>query len=304
MSDFDNNFWNIWVIVITVGGILFCVLLLWTQSRACNTKGEVTGHVWDENLQEYNNPMPNWWRWLFYLTIAFSFGYLALYPGLGTYAGKAGWTSAGQYQQEQAAAEAQFKAAYGPLLTQSIELVATDDKAREAGERLFLNYCAQCHGSDAKGAKGFPNLTDSDWLWGGDPSQIKETISKGRTAVMPPFAHLGPQKIKDVAYYVRSLSGAVNPNTAEADRGKTVFNGSACTACHGAEGKGNQGLAPNLTDKVWLYGSRDATLIETITKGRSNSMPAFGEFLGEDKVHLLTAYVYGLSLGNRSEAGK
>lgn len=304
MSDFNNEFWNVWVIVITLGGILFCVLLLWTQSRARNTKGEVTGHVWDEDLQEYNNPMPNWWRWMFYLTVVFSLVYLALYPGLGTYGGQKGWTSIGQYEAEQAAAEAQFKAAYGDLLKQNIELVATDERARDVGERMFLNYCAQCHGSDAKGAKGFPNLTDADWLWGGTPEQIKETISKGRTAVMPPHGHLGPQKIKDVAYYVRSLSGAVNPHTPEADRGKAVYNSAGCAACHGAEGKGTIGLAPNLTDKVWLYGSRDATLIETITHGRSNSMPAFGEFLGEDKVHLLTAYVYGLSLGNRTEANR
>lgn len=304
MSDFNSNFWNIWVIAITVGGILFCVVLLWTQSRARNAKGEVTGHLWDENLEEYNNPLPNWWRWLFYITIVFAIGYLALYPGLGTYAGSKGWTSKGEYEQERAAAEAQFKQAYAEQLKQNIELVATDARAHDAGERMFLTYCAQCHGSDARGAKGFPNLTDEDWLWGGAPEQIKETITKGRTAVMPSFAHLGPQKIKDVAYYVRSLSGLVNPNVPEADRGKEVFNTAGCTACHGAEGKGNLGLAPNLTDKVWLYGSRDATLIETITKGRNNQMPAFGEFLGEDKVHLLTAYVYGLSQGNRSEAGK
>ncbi|MDE2600288.1 MAG: cytochrome-c oxidase, cbb3-type subunit III [Rhodocyclaceae bacterium] len=304
MSDFNNNFWNIWVIVITLGGILFCTLLLWTQSRARNTKGEVTGHLWDENLEEYNNPMPNWWRWLFYLTIVFALGYLALYPGLGTFAGNKGWTSVGQYEQERAAAEAQFKQAYGGLLSQNIELVANDPKAHEVGERMFLTYCAQCHGSDAKGAKGFPNLTDNDWLWGGAPDQIKETITKGRTAAMPSFAHLGPQKIKDVAYYVRSLSGVVNANTPEADRGKEVFNTAGCTACHGPQGKGNIGLAPNLTDKTWLYGGRDATLIETITKGRNNSMPAFGEFLGEDKVHLLAAYVYSLSQGNRAEAGK
>lgn len=304
MSDFNSNFWNIWVILITVGGIAFCVLLLWSQSRARNTPGQVTGHVWDENLEEYNNPMPNWWRWLFYLTILFSMVYLALYPGLGTYAGKHQWTSVGQYEKEKAAAEAQFKAAYGELLTQNVELVAADPKAHEAGERLFLTYCAQCHGSDAKGSKGFPNLTDSDWLWGGEPAQIKETLLKGRNAVMPGFAHLGPEKIKDLATYVRSLSGLVSAQTAEAERGKELFNANGCFACHGAEGKGNIGLAPNLTDKVWLYGSRDATLIETISKGRMNAMPAFGEFLGEDKVHLLTAYVYGLSQGNRTEAAK
>lgn len=295
MSDFNSNFWNIWVIVITCGGILFCAVLLWSQGRARNAKGEVTGHVWDENLEEYNNPLPNWWRWLFYITIFFSIGYLALYPGLGTYAGKKGWTSVGQYAQEQTAAETQFKQAYGTLLSQDIERVAGDPKAREVGERMFLTYCAQCHGSDAKGAKGFPNLTDSDWLWGGQPAQIKETITQGRVAVMPSFAHLGPQKIKDVAYYVRSLSGMVDPNQPEAERGRQVFETAGCTACHGPQGKGNLGLAPNLTDKVWLYGSRDSVLIETITKGRNNQMPAFGEFLGPDKVHLLSAYVYGLN---------
>ncbi|HWU83820.1 MAG TPA: cytochrome-c oxidase, cbb3-type subunit III [Rhodocyclaceae bacterium] len=302
MSDFNNNFWNVWVIVITVGGILFCAVLLWSQGRARNAKGEVTGHVWDENLEEYNNPLPNWWRWLFYITIIFAIVYLALYPGLGTYAGKNGWTSVGQYQQEQAVAEAQFKAAYGPLLSQSIEAIASDPKAREVGERMFLTYCAQCHGSDAKGSKGFPNLTDSDWLWGGEPAQIKETITQGRIAVMPSFAHLGPQKIKDVAYYVRSLSGMVDPNQPEAERGKQVFNTAGCTACHGPAGKGNLGIAPNLSDKTWLYGSRDATLIETITKGRNNQMPAFGEFIGADKVHLLAAYVDGVNQRNAAGA--
>lgn len=304
MSDFNNSFWNIWVILLTLGGIAFCIIILWTQSRARSNSGQVTGHVWDENLEEYNNPMPNWWRWLFYGTIFFALVYLALYPGLGNFAGKHQWTSAGQYEKEKAAAEAQFKAAYGELLTQNVELVAADPKAREAGERLFLNYCAQCHGSDAKGSKGFPNLTDSDWLWGGEPAQIKETLLKGRMAVMPAFGHLGEEVIKDLATYVRSLSGAVTDKSIRAARGKEAFANNGCAACHGAEGKGTLGLAPNLTDKVWLYGGRDAVLIETIAKGRTNQMPAFGEFLGEDKVHLLTAYVYGLSQGNRTEAAK
>ncbi|HTJ97122.1 MAG TPA: cytochrome-c oxidase, cbb3-type subunit III [Rhodocyclaceae bacterium] len=297
MSDFDSGFWSVWIVAITLGGIAFCVYLLWSQGRAHNVSGEVTGHVWDENLEEYNNPLPNWWRWLFYLTIFFALGYLAMYPGLGTYAGSDKWTAIKQYETEKAAADAQFKQAYGGLLQQNIELVANDPKAHEAGERLFLNYCAQCHGSDAKGAKGFPNLTDNDWLWGGQPEKIKETITLGRMAVMPSFAHLGEDKIKDVARYVGALSGQISMDSADVVRGKEVFATAGCTACHGAEGKGNVGLAPNLTDKVWLYGGRNATIIETITKGRNNAMPAFGEFLGEDKVHLLAAYVYSLNAG-------
>lgn len=302
MSDFVNGFWNVWIIAIVLGGILFCIVLLWSQSRAKHTPGEVTGHVWDENLEEYNNPMPGWWRWLFYITIVFSLAYLSMYPGLGTFEGSYKWTSVGQYEKEKAAAEAQFKAAYGDLLKQSVEQVAFDPKAHEGGERLFLTYCAQCHGSDAKGAKGFPNLTDSDWLWGGAPEQIKETLMKGRDAAMPPFAHLGEEPIKDVATYVRSLSGIVTGESIRAARGKEVFSSAGCAACHGPEGKGNVGLAPNLTDKTWLYGSSEATVIETITKGRQNKMPAFGEFLGADKVHLLTAYVYGLNTGKAAEA--
>jgi cytochrome c oxidase cbb3-type subunit III len=295
MSDFDNSFWSLWVSIISLGGIVFCAWLLWSQGRARSNAGAVTGHVWDENLEEYNNPLPNWWRWLFYLTIIFALAYLAIFPGLGSYAGKREWTAVSQYAQEQAVAEANFKQAYGDLLSQNLEVVASDPKAHEVGERLFLNYCAQCHGSDAKGNKGFPNLTDSDWLWGGQPEQIHVTILKGRNAVMPSFAHLGKDKIKDVSAYVRSLSGLVSADAPGVGRGKEVFTSAGCFACHGAEGKGNIGLAPNLTDKVWLYGGRDVTLIETITKGRSNSMPAFGEFLGEDKVYLLAAYVYGLN---------
>lgn len=295
MSDFVSGIWDIWIKIVVIGGIAFCAFLLWSQGRAKHTPGQVTGHVWDENLEEYNNPLPNWWRWLFVITMVFSLVYLVMYPGFGSSAGTYQWSAVGQYEKEKAAAEAQFKSAYGEILTQSVEQAAFEPKAREGGERLFLTYCAQCHGSDAKGAKGFPNLTDDDWLFGGQPEQIKETLNNGRQAMMPPFAQLGEEKVKDVAAYVRSLSGIVTGESIRAQRGKEVFGTAGCTACHGAEGKGNIGLAPNLTDKTWLYGSSEATVIETITKGRQNRMPAFGEFLGPDKVHLLTAYVYGLN---------
>lgn len=297
-SDFVSGFWNVYVIVLVLLSVIGCGVFLWSQSSAKHAAGQTTGHVWDENLEEFNNPLPNWWRWMFYLTIIFGLVYLCLYPGLGNYPGSYGWTMRGQHDKEQAVAEEQFKQAYGPLLKMDVAAVAADPKAREAGQRLFLTYCAQCHGGDAKGTKGFPNLTDSDWLWGGTAAKIKETITNGRDAMMPPKGlkpDLDLDQIKDLANYVRSLSGLAS-DAGRAQRGKDLF-GLACGACHGPEGKGNLGLAPNLTDKVWLYGSSEDTIVETIAKGRQNRMPAFGEFLGDAKVHLLAAYVYGLGGG-------
>lgn len=298
MSDFVSEFWNVYIASITIISILGCALLLWLQSTAKHVEGKTTGHIWDETLQEYSNPLPNWWRWLFYITVVFALLYLALYPGLGSFKGSYQWTSTGQYEKEIKKAEADYGPIYAKFLKQDIRMVAANPEAREMGQRLFLTYCAQCHGSDAQGAKGFPNLTDHDWLWGGTPEQIKETITNGRNAMMPAKGvkpDLSGEDIKDIAHYVRSLSGlAADP--IRIHRGKPLF-GMACSACHGAEGKGMVGLAPNLTDKTWLYGSSEGTIIETITNGRVNQMPAFGDFLGEAKVHLLTAYVYGLGGG-------
>jgi cytochrome c oxidase cbb3-type subunit 3 len=306
MSDFVSGFWNIYVMAILLVSILGCGIFLWMQSSATHATGQTTGHVWDETLEEYSNPLPNWWRWLFYITIVFALGYLILYPGFGNFAGKFGWTSIGQYDKEKAAADEQFTQAYGPLLNQDLMMVAADPKAREAGQRMFLTYCAQCHGSDAKGAKGFPNLTDSDWLYGGTPAQIEGTILNGRIGAMPPYggnpdAIGGESGAREVANYVRSLSGLPNDNVLAA-RGKDKF-AAVCSACHGPEGKGNQMIgAPNLTDKIWLYGSSEATIVETVTKGRTNQMPAHKDFLGTGKVHLLAAYVWGLGGGVKPEA--
>lgn len=304
MSDFVSGFWNVWVAGITIVSILGCGLLLWTQSSAVNAAGQTTGHVWDETLEEYSNPLPNWWRWLFYITIVFALFYLAMYPGFGNFGGQFGWTSTGQYAKEMQVAEEKYGPIFKKFQSMDIMTVAANPEAKEMGQRLFLTYCAQCHGSDARGAKGFPNLTDKDWLWGGSPEAIKESIIKGRDAMMPAKGvkpDLDAEQIKDLANYVRSMSGLA-ADSIRSQRGKDLFM-VACAACHGPEGKGTVGLAPNLTDATWLYSSTEATVIETITHGRVNRMPAFGEFLGDAKVHLLTAYVYGLGGGESPVAG-
>ncbi len=298
MSDFVSGFWNIYVVGLSLVSIIGCAVFLWVQSSATHAAGQTTGHVWDGDLAEYSNPLPSWWRWLFYITIAFALFYLAMYPGLGTFQGQFNWSSTGQYDGEMKKAEELYGPIYKKYLSQDVRTVAASSEAKEMGQRLFLTYCAQCHGSDAKGTRSFPNLTDNDWLFGGTPEQIKETIVKGRDAVMPAKGlkpDLNGDQIKDLANYVRSLSGLAS-DSIRVQRGKELFV-PACAACHGPEGKGTLGLAPNLTDKIWLYGSSEAEIINGITNGRVNRMPAWGEFLGEAKVHLLTAYVYGLGGG-------
>jgi cytochrome c oxidase cbb3-type subunit III len=295
MSDFVNSFWSIYVAAVSVVSILACALLLWRQSSHAHTPGKTTGHVWDENLEEYSNPLPNWWRWLFYLTVIFSLLYLAIYPGLGAYPGALNWSSSGQFDAEQKLADTTYGPIFEKYKNQDIKAVAANSEAREMGQRLYMTYCAQCHGSDARGAKGFPNLTDKDWLWGGTSEKIKETLTIGRDAMMPAKGvkpDLTETEIGDVANYVRSLSNlAVDAKRAESGKGLFMV---ACAACHGPEAKGVPGLAPNLADNIWLFGNTEADIVRIITKGQVNRMPAFGEFLGEAKVHLLTAYVVSL----------
>lgn len=299
MSDFTSDFWSVYIAVITVVSMLACGVLLYTFSTAPaggGQEGETTGHVWDENLDEGNNPLPRWWMWLFYITIVFSLIYLVLYPGLGSYAGTYGWSSKGQYEAEQQQAAAQYGPIFDKYLKQDIQTVAADPEARAIGQRLFLNYCSQCHGSDAGGSKGFPNLRDGDWLYGGDPQTIQASIANGRNGVMPPLGAAigGEEGTRDVANYVLSLSGRKH-DEARAARGKGRFAG-VCAACHSPAGTGNPALgAPNLTDNVWLWGGTEVAIAETINKGRLNQMPAHKQFLDDGKIHLLTAYVYGLS---------
>ena len=295
MSQFTSGFWDIYITAISLVSIIACGVFLKMQSVRKSVEPETSGHVWDENIQEYNNPMPRWCAWLFYLTIVFSLGYLVLYPGLGSYKGTLGWSQVGQLEEETRAADAQFGPLYDKFARQDVAAVAKSPEALAIGQKLFLNNCAQCHASDAGGSKGFPNLTDKDWLWGGTPEAIKTSITEGRMGVMPPFGPaLGEQGAKDVAHYVLSLSGTAHDSIRKA-RGEPLFK-STCAACHGPDGKGNPQLgAPDLTDKIWLHGSGEAAILEQINKGRQNQMPAHKDLLSPAKIHLLTAYVYSLS---------
>lgn len=293
-----STFWSTWIVVITLGTIAGCVWLIWWASKPAEgeaAKGDVTGHKWDGDLEEFNNPLPRWWLYLFYITIAFSLGYYWIYPGLGTYEGSSGWSAIGQYEEEMAAASRDYDPIFKAFAAKDAAALIKDPEAMGSGRRLFLNNCAVCHGSDAGGATGFPNLSDKDWLYGGNPDQIKTSILYGRSGVMPPFGPvLGDKGVDEVANYVLSLSGRKS-DSALAAAGKALFE-TNCAACHNADGTGNQMLgAPNLTDKTWLYGGTKRVIKTTITKGRNGQMPAHKDLLGEDKVHLLAAYIYGLS---------
>jgi cytochrome c oxidase cbb3-type subunit 3 len=306
MSEFTSVFWDIYIAVITLVSIIACGVFLKMQSvrKVSGTTTETTGHTWDEDLGEYNNPLPRWWMWLFYITIFFSLAYLVLYPGLGSYAGYLGWSSHGQYEAEQRRAAALYDPVFERYLRQDVEQVAADPEALRMAQRLFLNHCAQCHASDGGGSRGFPNLTDRDWLWGGDPAAIRTSIAEGRAGVMPPLGAAvgGDEGARNVAQYVRSLSGLAY-DSLRAVKGRKVY-AQVCAACHGADGKGNQQLgAPNLTDEVWLYGSSEAMIVEAIMKGRNNRMPPHKDMLSEAKIHLLTAYVYAISGQVRAAGG-
>ena len=296
MSDFVNNGWALFVAGITIAGLLFCIVILMVASkREVMANDNTTGHVWDEDLREMNNPLPRWWMWLFVLTVVFSAVYLALYPGLGTYPGVFKWSSTGQWQTEQDKAYTTMAPVYAKFTAMPAAELAKDVQAMGIGERLFVNNCAQCHGSDARGSKGFPNLTDGDWLGGSGAEYIGKTITAGRTGMMPPMAAAvgTADDVKNVANYVLSLSGAAHNNIA-AELGKTKF--ASCGACHGADGKGIQALgAPNLTDKIWLHGGGEAAVIAMVNGGKNNVMPAFEKRLSPEQIHVLAAYVWSLS---------
>jgi cytochrome c oxidase cbb3-type subunit 3 len=298
MSDFTNNFWPILIAVTTLVGIFGCALLLWLTSKVKVTSkngDNTSGHVWDGDLREMNNPLPRWWVWLFVITIVFSLIYLVVYPGLGNFEGKFGWTQIKQFEQETDAANKALKPLYAKFDNMPVAVLAANADAKAIGERLFMNNCSQCHGSDARGSRGFPNLTDHDWLYGGSPEKILETITNGRNGMMPPMAAMlgNTEDVKNVANYVLSLSNSMY-DSGRAGLGKAKFAG--CAACHGSEGKGNQAIgAPNLVDNIWLHGAGEAAIIKRINEGKINQMPAQVGKLTPEQIKVLAAYVWGLS---------
>lgn len=300
MSDFINSGWALFVAVATVVSLVFCLaLLIVAARRRVMADDNTTGHVWDENLRELNNPLPRWWMWLFVITVVFAAVYLAFYPGLGSHAGTLKWTSEGQYEAEQKKAVAAMAPVYAKFAPMTAEALARDEVAMGIGQRLYLNNCAQCHGSDARGSKGFPNLTDTDWLGEGSHEYIKKVITEGRVGVMPPMAAAvgSADDVRNVANYVLSLSGSAHNNIA-AQLGKAKFG--VCAACHGADGKGNRALgAPNLTDKIWLHGWGEQAIVNIVTQGKNNAMPPQGRLLTPEQVHVLGAYVWSLSNGTQ-----
>jgi len=297
MSDFTSNFWSVFVTAVTIVGIIACLILLWVsgKAKAMTANDNTTGHVWDGDLREMNNPLPRWWVWLFVITVVFSLVYLFMYPGLGSSPGKLNWSQQGQYQAEMAKGEKEVAPLYARFSAMSVQDMARDPQALAIGERVFMNNCAQCHGSDARGSKGFPNLSDGDWLWGGAPEQIHESITKGRMGNMPPMAAAvgTPDDVKNVAHYVLSLSNSPH-DSLRASLGKAKFG--ACAACHGMDGKGNPALgAPNLTDDTWLHGWGENAIVAMITNGKVNQMPAQEGKLSAAQIHVLSAYVWSRS---------
>jgi cytochrome c oxidase cbb3-type subunit 3 len=294
-----SRFWSAFITILSIVNVLACGWLIWWTARSRPNevdKGEVIDHVWDGDLQERNNPMPRWWLWLFYLCMIFSIVYFILYPSLGSYAGTLGWTQAGQYEAEVAAANEKYGPMYAAYAGREIPDLTQDPKALALGHSLFVHNCTTCHGSDGRGAVGFPNLTDDDWLYGGDPQTIEQTITNGRQGVMPALGStLGEEGVEEVIAYVLSLSGRES-DPGKLARGQTRF--AVCAACHGADGKGTPALgAPNLTDDIWLYGGSEESIRQTIMGGRNGNMPAHAEWLGADKIRVLAAYVYSLSRG-------
>jgi cytochrome c oxidase cbb3-type subunit 3 len=296
MSDFFNSGWSIFVAATTIIALAWCLWLLFVASkREVMADDNTTGHVWDVDLREMNNPLPRWWLWLFILTVVFAAIYLVLYPGLGKFPGTLGWSSVGQYKTEQQRAQETIAQIFAKFAGKPVEQLVKDPQAMGIGERLFGNNCAQCHGSNAKGSKGFPNLTDIDWQYGGSHATIVETITKGRVGVMPPMAAAvgTAEDVRNVANFVLSLSGSAH-NSVAAQLGKPKF--AVCAACHGPEGKGNPALgAPNLTDNIWLHGWGEASIVAMVNEGKTNVMPGFAERLSADQIQVLAAYVWSLS---------
>lgn len=292
-----TTFWSAWVIILTTITMVLIAWVLWanrkTEARPDHT--ETTGHIYD-GIEELDNPLPSWWFYMFVATMVFGVLYLIAYPGMGNFKGVLGWTSTGQWQEEVDEANARYGPIFEEFLNKPVAELVNDPKANKMGQRIFANNCAQCHGSDAGGSYGFPNLTDDDWLFGSSAETIKATLVGGRQGAMPGWqAALGDEGIRNVAHYVRGLNGELEVDKEAAAAGANQYQ-MFCAACHGTDGKGNQSLgAPNLTDNIWLYGGSQTLVEHTLRVGRNGRMPAFGDMLSESKIHLLTAYVQSLS---------
>jgi cytochrome c oxidase cbb3-type subunit III len=303
-----SGFWSWWIAILVAANIGFALWLLLSTTRRNSgdqqAGPETTGHTWDGDLQEYNNPLPRWWLGLFYFTVAFSVAYLVLYPGLGAFEGTLGWSEVKQWQAQTAEANAIAAREMSRFAGRSIEQLARDPGAIRIAKNLFAANCSMCHGSDARGAKGYPNLTSPNLSWGREPDQIVATIAGGRQGVMPAWgAVLGADGVEAVANYVYGLSGRTAPQPSLVAAGKAQYD-TVCVACHGPDGRGNPALgAPNLTDQYWIYGGSLPAIKETITNGRANKMPAHLELLGEQKVKLLAGYVYSLAPAAAAPAG-
>ncbi|MCD1628393.1 cytochrome-c oxidase, cbb3-type subunit III [Marinobacter shengliensis] len=294
-----STFWSIWISVIVLGTIFGCWWLLWATRKSQTTDTETDrtmGHSFD-GIEEYDNPLPKWWFYMFIATCVFALGYLALYPGLGNFKGILGWTSANQWEAEVAKADARYGEIYAQFGDTPIPELAQNEDAMKIGQRLYANNCSVCHGTAARGQVGFPNLTDDDWLWGGEPEQIWHSIAKGRQGNMPAkgvMPNMTSQQVDQVVNFVLSYSGRERDAEA-AKAGEAVYQ-QACAACHGADGTGMTAMgAPNLTDNIWLYGSTYEWIRETVEHGRQNEMPAQEGRLTDDQIQILAAYVYSLS---------
>ena len=290
-----TSFWSMWIIVLTAVTFVGITWILFANRKREEQPAEkTTGHEYD-GIQEYDNPLPAWWFYMFVLTIVWGAGYLIIYPGMGNFAGLLGWTQVGQHDRQVAAADEKFRSMRDRYMALPIEEIASDPAVRKMGMRMFGNNCAQCHGADAKGSYGFPNLADGDWIFDGTPDGIKASIANGRQAVMPPWGSIiGDKGVTDVTAYVMSINGRES-DTAQVAAGEKVFQ-TYCVACHGADATGNPALgAPNLANGIWLYGGTPEQISHSIRAGRNGVMPAHKDTLSEDKIHIITAYVYGLS---------
>ncbi|MGD8340060.1 MAG: cytochrome-c oxidase, cbb3-type subunit III [Gammaproteobacteria bacterium] len=285
--------WTIFVLVITVVQVIVTGCLIFWSSRMSVPEGETTGHVWDGDVVEGNNPLPRWWLGLFWITIVFSIVFTIFYPSFGDFS-LLGWSQQQQYEEEVAAAEEVYGEIFAAFAATPLTELASDEAALSAGRNLFVNNCSTCHGTDARGARGFPNLTDSEWLWGGDPEQIRATITNGRTGVMPALGIALGDNVDAVVDYVQYLAGRdIDPDRVAA--GQTFYQ-TLCIACHGPTGDGNPLLgAPALSNEIWLYGGGPTAIRESIVNGRSGQMPAQEPILGADRVHVLAAYVLSLA---------